>query len=186
MTTTGWVILVVAVVVVIILGFIAWRNSRTKNLRSRFGPEYDHMVQERGSASRAEKELEYRAKRVEKFQLRPLSKEERGEFGAAWRNAQQRFVDDPRGAVAEADHLVQAAMRARGYPTGGDFEERVADLSVDHATVVDNYRAAHEIAIRDSRGQVSTEDLRAAMKHYRALFEDLLDERVVEYQEVRR
>ena len=186
MTPTAWIILVIAVVAIVIIGFLAFRKNRTKDLRTRFGPEYDRVVQERGSAMQAEKELAYRAKRVEKFQIRPLSQQECDRFGSDWRTTQSRFVDDPRGAVALADRLVQAAMQARGYPVGGDFDERIADLSVDHGNVVEHYRAAHDIAIRDSRGQATTEELRTAMQHYRALFEDLLDRRVSEYQEVRR
>jgi hypothetical protein len=164
---------------------MAWKFRHTPQLRTKFGPEYDHLVEEKGSPARAEKELEYRSKRVEKFHIRQLTREESADFAAKWRTAQERFVDDPRGAVAEADRLVQGAMEARGYPTGGDFDERAADLSVDHAALVDNYRAGHAIAVRDSRGRVDTEDLRNAMKHYRALFEDLLDQRVSELREVR-
>jgi len=186
MTTTAWVILIVALAIVIIAGLMMARTRRTKNLRAQFGPEYDHMVEEKGSALRAERELENRAKRVEKFKIRRLTLEECNSFVAQWRATQEHFVDDPRRAVAEADQLVQQAMRARGYPVAMNFEERAADLSVDHARVLDNYRTAHDIAIMDTRSPVSTEDLRKAMKHYRALFEDLVDQHVAEYGEVRR
>lgn len=185
MTTVAWVILIIAIVVIAGV-LVAWKRERSKQLRSRFGPEYDHLVQEKGSATRAEKELEYRAKRVEKFNIRPLSPEECDRFANQWRVAQEHFVDDPRRAVAEADDLVHGAMKARGYPIGGDFEDRAADISVDHANVVEHYRAAHDIAVRDSHNPVSTEDLRTAMKHYRVLFEDLLDRRVSQFEEVKR
>jgi hypothetical protein len=186
MTTAAWVILAVAIVAIAIAGLMAWKMRHTKELRNKFGPEYDHLVQERGSAARAEKELEYRAKRVEKLHIRPLTREECGRFAAQWRAAQERFVDDPRGSVADADRLVHEAMKLRGYPLAGEFQEREGDLSVDHPIVVEHYRAAHAIAMRDGRGQATTEDLRTAMKHYRTLFEDLLDERVTAYGGARR
>lgn len=186
MTTVTWIILIIAVAAIVIAGLMAWKVRHTRQLRSRFGPEYDHEVQVRGSAGRAEKELDDRTRRVEKFHIRPLTQQECDRFAGEWRNAQERFVDDPRGAVAQADDLVHAAMKTRGYPVDQEFDERAADLSVDHPVVVEHYRAAHVIALRDSRNQVSTEDLRAAMMHYRALFEDLLNRRVSEYGEVRR
>jgi FtsZ-interacting cell division protein ZipA len=182
MTTAAWVMLIIAIAAILIAVITAVRARHSKMLRSRFGPEYDHLVQERGNTARAEKEMEYRSKRVEKFNIRRLTLEECNGFAAEWRTTQERFVDDPRAAVAEADELVQRAMRARGYPVAADFEERAADLSVDHAAVVENYRAAHAIAIRDVRGRVSTEELRTAMKYYRALFEDLVDQRVSDYR----
>jgi hypothetical protein len=143
-------------------------------------------VSERGSTFKAEHELELRTKRVERLHLRRLSPAEAEAFAAEWRAVQERFVDDPRGAVGDADRLVERAMKARGYPTGGEFDEQVADLSVEHGHVTSNYRAAHDIAARDARDQASTEDLRIAMKHYRALFEDLLARRVEETTGARR
>jgi len=128
----------------------------------------------------AERELEHREKRVEKFQIRPLSNEERERFTEEWRMTQEKFVDDPRGAVAEADGLVHRAMKTRGYPIAGEFDDRAADLSVDHPRVVEHYRAGHEIAARDATNAASTEDLRLAMRHYRELFEDLLGHHVAE------
>jgi hypothetical protein len=116
-----------------------------------------------------------RAKRVERLHIRPITVEESGRFSTAWLRVQERFVDDPGGAVAEADRLIGEVMAARGYPVG-DFEQRVADISVDHADVVINYRAARDIALEHGRGRASTEDLRQAMVHYRALFADLLAE----------
>jgi len=169
-------IAITAIAFAVVIAF----KARTKKLRSQFGPEYDRLVRERGSALTAERELEHRAKRVEKFQIRPLSRDECDQFARDWRATQERFVDDPRGALAEADSLVHNAMKSQGYPIGGEFDERVADLSVDHPRVVEHYRAGHEIAVRDTRNRASTEDLRVAMTHYRALFEDLLGRHVDE------
>ena len=180
MNTVAWVILIIAIAAIIGVALWARRTRHTKDLRNRFGSEYDRLVSEQGSATRAEKELDNRTRRAEHFRFRRLTLEECNQFAAEWRSAQERFVDDPRAAIAEADRLVQRLMLARGYPAANDFEARAADLSVDHAAVVDNYRAAHDIAIRDSRGSAETEDLRIAMKHYRSLFEELLDQRVAE------
>jgi len=186
MTTVTWVILVIAIAAIVIAGLMAWKVQRSRQIKSKFGPEYDHVVQERGSVSQAEKELEYRSTRVSKFQIHPLTAEESERFASRWRAAQERFVDDPRGAVADADKLLHEAMRARGYPVGDDFDQRAGDISVNYPLVVEHYRAAHAICVRDSRDPVSTEDLRSAMKHYRALFEDLLERRVSEFSEVKR
>ena len=185
MTPVSWSILIIAILAVAgaVVFFI---QTRTKKLKSKFGPEYERAVREQGSTFKAERELENRAKRVEKFPIRSLSPEECDRFVDEWRTTQGKFVDDPRGAVAAADHLVSRTMKARGYPIGGEFDERAADLSVDHAFVVEHYRAAHEVAVRDARNSASTEDLRLAMKHYRALFEDLLERHVEETTGVRR
>jgi len=165
MTTQAAVVLVIAIVAIAIVAWLLIRQRSTK-LRSQFGPEYDRLVRERGSTFKAEHELEGRAKRVERLHIRHLSAEEAEDFAAEWRAVQERFVDDPRGAVGDADQLVQRAMKARGYPVGGDFDAQAADLSVDHPHVISNYRAAHAIAARDAQNQVSTEDLRLAMQHY--------------------
>jgi len=178
---------IVIIIAVIAIAFALWmfvEKRRTQRLRTQFGSEYDRMVQSSGRR-RAETELERRTKRVEKFQIRKLSAEEQARFAESWRQEQAHFVDDPRSAVENADRLVGEVMRARGYPVG-EFDRRAADLSVDHPRVVENYRLAHEIALRDSRGQATTEDLRRAMVYYRALFEDLLEEHVLEHEEVRR
>jgi hypothetical protein len=152
------------------------RKRRSAKLRERFGPEYDRVLQKEGDARKAEGVLEFREKRREKFTLHPLSEADKSSFDVRWREVQSRFVDDPRGAVTVADGLVTEVMQKRGYPIG-EFEQRAADISVDHPVVVENYRAAHTIALRHSSGQASTEDLRQAMVHYRALFQELLDER---------
>src|SRR5207248_1966430 len=138
------------------------------------GPEYDRLANEFGSPRRAESDLERREKRVEKIHIRALTKEEQSRFANAWREVQASFVDNPSTAVSRADGLVGDLMKTRGYPVG-DFEQRAADVSVDHPRVVENYRAAHAIAVRRERGEANTEDLRSAMVHYRALFEDLLE-----------
>ncbi len=185
MTSTAWVFLIIAVIAILLAVFFALK-ARTKKLRSRFGPEYDRTVREQGSTLKAERELEQREKRIQNLHIRPLSAEESDRFAAEWRAVQEKFVDDPRGAVAEADRLVHRTMQARGYPIAAEFAERAADLSVGHAVVVENYRVAHDIAGRDGRNAASTEDLRLAMKHYRALFEDLLGRHVEQFTEVRR
>lgn len=172
-TAAVWVL-----IAVILIGAIVWitlNRVRSQRLRQRFGPEYERTVSTtEGNVRKAEAELEARAKRVAKLQIRPLTSTDAERFDAAWRGVQARFVDDPRGAVTEADRLVGEVMAARGYPVG-DFEQRVADVSVDHADVVMNYRAAREIALQHAEGKATTEDLRQAMVHYRALFRDLLE-----------
>ena len=168
-------ILVVAVVAVVVVLAIAWivvRKRRTEALQRRFGPEYERTVREHGPG-RAESVLVEREKRVEKFPIRELAVDERERFMAEWRVVQSRFVDDPKGAVSDADALVSRLMQARGYPMS-DFEQRAADISVDHPRLVDNYRAAHEIALRHWKGEASTEDLRNAIIYYRSLFDELL------------
>ena len=169
---------IIVVVALVLVAFLAWSWLRRRErgaYRDRFGPEYERL-ERRVGAGRAAKELKERARRVEKMPIHPLPPEERSRFAVQWREQQARFVDDPRGAVTEADRLVSDVMRARGYPVS-DFEQRAADISVDHPRVVQNYRAAHDIARRHERGQASTEDLRGAMIYYRALFEELLEDR---------
>jgi hypothetical protein len=166
--------LIVAVIAVVVL-LLVWmflRKRRTVALRQRFGSEYERAVKEHGE-TRAEGLLAAREKRVERFSLRELATDERERYMTEWRAVQSRFVDDPPGAVSEADLLVGQLMHSRGYPMS-DFEQRAADLSVDHPRVIENYRAAHEIALRQSRSEATTEDLRNAMIYYRSLFEDLL------------
>ncbi|HEY1677648.1 MAG TPA: hypothetical protein VGG04_08085 [Candidatus Sulfotelmatobacter sp.] len=175
------VVAIIAIIVIAAAAFITSRKRRSEKLRQKFGPEYERVVKQQGDERKAEGVLEYRAKRREHFKIRPLSAADKSSYAVRWNEVQARFVDDPRGAVAVADNLVTDVMQARGYPIG-DFEQRAADLSVDYPVVVDNYRAAHGIALRHSAGQASTEDLRQAMVHYRALFQELLDEHQVERQ----
>jgi len=174
--TTAIVILVIVVVVIAIaLGAVVllWRR-RSLRLREQFGPEYKHAVRQYGDERKAEAELAAREKRVHKLEIRALAPEEHSRFADAWRKAQTRFVDEPSKAVGEANGLIKEVMQTRGYPVG-DFEQRTADISVDHPNVVTNYRAAHYIASRNNKGEATTEDLRQAMVHYRSLFEELLD-----------
>jgi hypothetical protein len=170
------VVVVVAIIVAGLLLSAFLRQRRSATLKQRFGPEYDHLVKDRGE-TKAEREMEKRAQRVEKLTIHPLPPADRDRYAEMWRTEQARFVDDPRLAIHEADHLVEEVMRRRGYPIG-DFEQRAADISVDHPHVVENYRAAHTIAQRLDKGNAATEDLRQAMIHYRTLFEDLLEDRM--------
>ena len=172
-----------AAVVILVIAVLAWlyvrkRRSTTANLRQKFGPEYDRAVRVHGAGRKAEAKLEDREKRVEKLNIRDLDPMERERFLKRWESVQSRFVDSPKGAVAEADDLVSSLMRTRGYPVS-DFDQRAADISVDHPRVVENYRSAHEIALRVGKSEATTEDLRTAMIHYRSLFEDLVQLPVV-------
>ena len=172
-------VIIVGVLVVIAVALLVARKRRSQKLRERFGPEYDRVVKREGDVRRAEGVLAFREKRREQFTLRPLPPADRSRYEQTWRDVQAQFVDDPKGAVTAADSLVTEVMQARGYPMG-DFEQRAADISVDHPAVVDNYRTAHDIALRHSRGQASTEDLRRAMVLYRSLFDELLGDRQLE------
>jgi hypothetical protein len=168
-----WVVIAVAVVVLIVVGALLTYQRRSRGVRKRFGPEYDRTVEERGSRREAEAELRARLERRQRFEIRPLADGAQERYGGEWREAQARFVDDPQGGIAEADRLVHQVMVERGYPME-DFEQRAADVSVDHPEVVEHYRAAHSVSVAAGRGEASTEDLRRAMVHYRALFEELL------------
>jgi hypothetical protein len=169
-------ILVAVIVVGVAAWYVAMQRRRTQDLRTLYGPEYTRTVSQVGDQRRAEDELVRRQERVDALEIRPLSAEQRGAFTQQWRNVQAMFVDDPRGAVTRADGLVEEVMKTRGYPVS-DFDQRAADLSVHHGRVVENYRAAREIAIRHRRGMATTEDLRQAMVYYRELFQDLLEDR---------
>ena len=171
-------VIVVAAVLIVIAAVLAWlylRNRRrtTAGLRQKFGSEYDRAVLTHGSERKAETKLEDREKRIEKLKIRDLDPSEHERYSKQWEAVQSRFVDSPKGAVAEADDLVSSVMKTRGYPVS-DFDQRAADISVDHPRVVENYRSAHEIALRLGKDQATTEDLRTAMIHYRSLFEELV------------
>jgi hypothetical protein len=171
-------VIVLAAVVIVIAAVLVWlyvRNRRrtTAGLRTKFGSEYDRAVLAHGSERKAESKLEDREKRVEKLKIRELDPTEHERYSKQWDAVQSRFVDSPNGAVAEADDLVSSVLKTRGYPVS-DFEQRAADISVDHPRVVQNYRTAHEIALRLGKDQATTEDLRTAMIHYRSLFEELV------------
>jgi hypothetical protein len=171
-TTTVIVIVALAAILLVAFGLIWWasRSKQTSNLRSSFGSEYDRTVEETGDRRQAERELRERQQRVERLHIVPLSYEDVERYSGEWRVVQAHFVDSPKSALKEADDLVGKVMDKRGYPVG-DFEQKAADVSVDHPDVVTNYRTAHEIARRDD---ATTEEMRQAMQHYRALFDDLL------------
>jgi hypothetical protein len=183
----AWAWIVIAVVVIAAIAAIGWliaRSRRTSRLRERFGPEYDHAVVEQGGRGDAEAELRDRVERRESMDIRPLSPDRAAEYRGRWRDVQARFVDEPAAACGQADGLITEVMRVRGYPMD-DFEQRSADISVDHPDVVADYRAAHRIALLNADGRASTEDLRQALIHYRALFDRLVGESVSD-QEVAR
>jgi hypothetical protein len=165
-------VIVVAIVAIATMGFL--RKRRSEKLRTRFGSaEYDRALQEGKSRRHAEAGLDKRSDRVESLHIRPLGPGDRARFMESWSRVQARFVDGPGGAVTEADQLLRDVMSTRGYPVS-DFEQRAADISVDYPLVLQNYRSAHEIAVRQTRGQASTEELRQAMIHYRTLFDELV------------
>ncbi len=164
---------VILLIVALAVLYVRRRRNTTANLQKKFGPEYDRAVLVHGAGRKAEAKLEDREKRVEKLNIRDLDPMEHDRFLKRWESVQSRFVDSPKGAVTEADDLVSSLMKARGYPVS-DFDQRAADISVDHPRVVENYRSAHEIALRVGKDAATTEDLRTAMIHYRSLFEELV------------
>jgi hypothetical protein len=178
MSTTSIVLCLVILAALVAIAIAAAQASRRSralrlDLRRRFGPEYDRAIAQYGSTRRAETELLHRERRVARLRLHELGPGDQARFTAAWETIQGRFVDDPARAVREANELVEEVMRAMGYPTN-DFPGRVADLSVGHAPVVDHYRAAHALASSNQASGASTEDLRQAVVHYRALFAELI------------
>jgi hypothetical protein len=163
---------------VIVVAAVVWRaltTRRTRQLQDRFGPEYNRTLQSSDNKRDAEAELRARAERREELDIRPLPTAARERYVDEWQRVQALFVDDPQGAVHDGDMLIQSVMRDRGYPMD-DFEQRSADVSVDHPKVVENYREGHRLANASARGDGTTEDLRQAMRHYRTLFEELVDE----------
>ncbi len=175
MTETTWLIAGGVVVIVVIAALIALtiRKRNSERLKSRFGQEYSRAVEASGNQKEAEAELRDRQKRVEGYDIKPLEAADQARYVEAWRAVQSQFVDDPNQAVTEADKLLAEVMTTRGYLVG-DFEQRSADLSVDHPVVVTNYRIGHDIAVRHAKGEASTEDLRQAMVAYRSLFDELV------------
>ncbi|WP_406041503.1 hypothetical protein OG799_34565 [Micromonospora sp. NBC_00898] len=181
MSPTQVVVIVIVVLVVAALVAVALAAARRRSLRQRFGPEYDRVVAERDSRSAAERELRDRERRHAELELTPLDPESRARYAAAWEELQVRFVDSPGETVGDADELVSRLIAERGYPTG-DFSDQIAHLSVEHARTLTHYRDAHEIRLRTERGEASTEELRQAVVHYRALIADLLGEEPVGHQ----
>jgi hypothetical protein len=176
MSTTTLIIVVVLLIIVGIVIMFAVQRRRSEDLRKRFGPEYDRAMSAHGDQRSAEAELAARQERVDRLDIRDLAPEARQKYLETWRSIQSQFVDAPAAAIKEADRVIAQVMQDRGYPVG-DFEQRVADISVDHPQVAENYRTAHMIALANERGEASTEGLRQAMVHYRSLFEDLLETR---------
>src|SRR6185312_564234 len=173
----AWVWVLIAVGVVVVLALVVWQaldRRRTGRLQKQFGPEYNRTISGAESKRDAEAELQAREERRQRLDVRPLSQAARDRYVETWRVTQAQFVDDPRGAVAAADSLIQSVMAERGYPVE-DFEQRAADISVDHPQVVENYRHGHQLAQASANGDDSTEDLRQAMQHYRALFDELVE-----------
>lgn len=177
MDLTNTTLLVVAIVAALLiggfLGVALGRRQRTKKLQQTFGPEYEHTLEELGDKHQAENELKARLEHVKALDIRPLSTEEIEDFSAQWLETQSQFVDEPLPALQMADRLISKVMRAKGYPVE-DFEQQVADISVDYPALVIDYRGMHVMAVRDSTENVSTEELRQAMVHGRALFENLI------------
>jgi len=173
----AWVWVLIAVAVVAVLAVVAWRalaRRRTGRLQRQFGPEYDRALESAEDKRQAEAELQAREERRQRLDIRPLSQSARSRYQEMWQFTQSQFVDDPKAAVAGADSLIRSAMSDRGYPVE-DFEQRAADVSVDYPQVVENYREGHRLARASADGDDSTENLRQAMKHYRALFDELVE-----------
>jgi hypothetical protein len=169
-----WLVLLVVIGVAIGLWLYARQRQKHEELREQFGPEYQHAVDSYGSRREAEHELTKRTERVDQLHIRPLAPDRSAQYAEQWRLVQAEFVDDPERAIGKADALIAEVLQARGYPMG-DFEQRAADVSVEHADVVDHFRAAHAVAIRVPRGEATTEDMREAMLHYRTLFDDVIE-----------
>jgi hypothetical protein len=173
----SWIWALIVIGAAIVCGLIVWSayaKRRRARLQETFGSEYDRTVADSPTRREAEADLAEREKRHREFELKPLQPQARERYTEQWRQTQERFVDDPEAAVGDADRLIQEVMRERGYPVE-DFDQRAADLSVDHPEVMSNYRAAHATAIANERGKATTEDLRNAVIHYRALFSELLE-----------
>ncbi|HET7354528.1 MAG TPA: hypothetical protein VFJ11_10845 [Gaiellaceae bacterium] len=173
----SWVWVLIALAVVAVIAVVVWQalaRRRTGRLQQQFGPEYERALGTTDSKQEAEAELQAREERRRQLEIRPLPQASRDRYLQNWQSVQAQFVDDPRGAVASADSLIQSVMAERGYPIE-DFDQRAADISVDHPQVVENYRQGHRLAQASAEGSDSTEDLRQAMRHYRALFDELVE-----------
>ena len=177
-TTSTLIIVVILIIVALAVLAVVRRQQRSKRLQERFGPEYDHVLDEVGDQGRAEKELEQRVAHVKTLNIRALTADEVNRYGLEWQETQRQFVDEPLAALQQADKLIQEVMRARGYPVD-DFEQRAADISVDYPELVTDYRGMHRIAVKEAK-DVNTEDMRQAMVHGRALFENLIKQESTE------
>lgn len=173
--STGALVAIIIIVVIVVAAvvIVAMAVARRRRLQRRFGPEYDRVVGERGSQLKAESELAGRERRIRSLEIRPLSDTARANYASSWRTIQEQFVDQPENSVVKAQALVTTVMKDRGYPLEG-HDQMLADLSVEHASTLEQYRLAHTISQSVAQGQASTEDLRQAMIKYRALFSDLL------------
>jgi FtsZ-interacting cell division protein ZipA len=173
----AWVWVLIAIAVVAVLAVAVWQavaKRRTGRLQQQFGPEYNRTLGKTQSKREAEAELQAREERRQQLEIRPLTSTARDRYLHEWQTTQAQFVDDPRAAVASADSLIRSVMAERGYPVE-DFEQRAADISVDHPQVVEHYRQGHRLAQASADGDDSTEDLRQAMRHYRTLFDELVE-----------
>lgn len=168
------IVLIVVIGALLVAGLMARQRKQREGMQQQFGPEYDRTVEQAGDRRTAERELQERTRRHETLQIRPLDPASRENYAQQWRQTQEEFVDQPQAAVTQADVLVAQVMQERGYPAGS-FDQQVRDVSVEHSSAVDEYRAAHRISTLNDSGEASTEQLREAMVHYRALFMELLD-----------
>jgi hypothetical protein len=184
-TTTLILVAVAFLVIGVLLAMAAMRFQRSRRLRERFGPEYERLVQEAGDKKKAESELEARLAHVEALDIRPLSADEVNRFALEWQSTQSEFVDEPHTSLQKADRLIREVMKARGYPVE-DFEQRAADISVDYPDLVTDYRGLHMIAVKEADEEVSTEEMRQAMVHGRALFEQLVSRETIETAGIRK
>jgi hypothetical protein len=184
-TTTLILVAVAFLVIGVLLAMAAMRFQRSRRLRERFGPEYERLVQEAGDKKKAESELEARLAHVEALDIRPLSADEVNRFALEWQSTQSEFVDEPHTSLQKADRLIREVMKARGYPVE-DFEQRAADISVDYPDLVTDYRGLHMIAVKEADEEVSTEEMRQAMVHGRALFEQLVSRETMETASTRK
>jgi len=178
-TTQLVLVAVIFLVIGVVVAMAVMRAQRTKRLKERFGPEYERLVNEKGDQRQAENELEARVAHVNTLHIRPLTAEEVNRYALDWQKTQTEFVDEPLSALQKADRLIQEVMKARGYPVD-DFDQRAADISVDYPELVTDYRGLHMIAVKDEEDKVSTEEMRQAMIHGRALFENLVSSQVQE------
>ncbi|MQY40728.1 hypothetical protein SRB17_87610 [Streptomyces sp. RB17] len=169
-------ILAIVIPIVVVLALVAaavFLVTRRHHLRERFGPEYERTVEAAGGHVAGERELRQREKRHDELEIKPLPSAVRDRYARDWSSVQEEFVDRPEDAVHDADGLVTSLMHERGYPTEG-FEQRLKDLSVEHGRTLEHYRAAHQVDTLSTQHKATTEQLRGAMVHYRALFDELL------------